>query len=140
MVKLGLAVGWLPMAMAAEGQLESQVRNALMELSQSTHADVAVYNVRFGLLVTNRSDRNVRIPAITGGGSETTRDAVLSVQRREADGSWKFLSQESFYGTERTKYVDCVSLGPGATAEIKGLVDVLPLLKARATELGRERL
>jgi hypothetical protein len=130
--------GGLSAAAASDAPLDSRAQRAAAVLSESTNEAVTVYEIRFGLRLSNRSEKTVSIPTLPVGMTGATTGFVLSVQSQQADGRWKYLNQASFYGTEATRYADCSPLAPGATAGINDLVHVLPLLRARAQELGTE--
>ncbi len=126
-------------AIAADPPPESQVQHAVAAISKSDDPDVVtIYQLSFDLRLTNRSETTINVPVSTAGPAELVTYEVHGVQSQQADGSWKYLIQSSFYGTETTKYADCSSIAPGATAEIKDLSNALVLLKRRAQELGKE--
>jgi hypothetical protein len=129
--------GNLSTAVAADIALSSRVHLAAATLSESTNLDIAAYQLRFNLELMNASGKAINIPTVSKTIGVSTQ-AVLGVQIQQADGSWKYLSQGSYYGTTTTEYAACSLLDPGATAEINGIVHRMPMLKARAQELGRE--
>ena len=130
--------GNLSTAIAADIALSSQVHLAVATVSESATGDVAAYQIRFDLELMNASGKVINIPTLPPKTTGVSTQAVLGVQVQQADGSWKYLSQGSYYGATTAEYAACSSLDPGATAEISGIVHRMPLLKARAQELGRE--
>ena len=126
------------MAIAADKEPDSRAQHAAAVLSELTNADFTVFEIQLDLQLTNRSEKAINVPTPPSDASRATTGIVLGVQSQQPDGSWKYLNQASFYGSETTKYANCSPLAPGATTEINGLARKLPLLKARAQELGGE--
>ena len=121
----------------AESGLELEVQDIAATLSGQTTSTVTVYELHFDLKVTNKSARPVRIPKAVSAFGVTTV-FVSAIERQQTDGDWTFLSQSSFYGTNRMKYTDCSPLAPGKSAEIRVSNYVLPLPRVTARELGNE--
>ena len=136
LILIGPLCGAISRGAAADATVELQAQDVVAKLSQQTNSVVTVFEIQLNLKVTNRSDKPINVPTL--GRINDTTTFVTAVETQRVDGSWSFLSQASFYGTETTKYANCSSLRPGASRAVEGLVYVLPLLKARARELGKE--
>jgi hypothetical protein len=134
---LVLATG-APKLAAQNVVLESSAQHPTATLSESTSKRVTIYQLQFDLELTNRSDRVIALPGPSHGTAGVADAVVLAVEVQLADGSWKILTEGSFYGDNSTKYSDCAAVPPGAITRMTALHVTLPMLNTRATELGTQ--
>ena len=98
---------------------------------------IAVFEAPFSPRVTNQSSMPILLPRVASG-EDTERIAVIVKHLKLPDGTWKYLSQASWYGTSTTKYDPCISVPPGSVAEYPAVPYRLFLIPNQLADLGKE--
>jgi hypothetical protein len=116
----------------------AEVQHALATPYRVDDPDVAGFNLKFDLQLTNQSEKVMQLPIFNAGEDDAVRYAVSGVQSKQPDGTWAYIVQSSWYGVGTIKYLPCKPLSPGRTEEIKGMGTGLVMLKKQLAALGGE--
>jgi hypothetical protein len=135
MVSALVIVGaFLPLT-ASDDNIRAELQPVSVASMKLAGPDVVAFIVKFDLSLINGSAKPIELPE-PGSDSGITRVFVLGIQSKAPDGSWKNVSQSSFYDTGTVKYNSCVSVPPTARLQFTGLEGQLTLLSKQLTDLG----
>ena len=100
------ATSWaLQVAFSADQLPDSYIRNVTATLAGPADVGIVHFKIHFDLQIANRSQAAINVPPTPKGtGGADVAATVLGVQSEQPDGSWKYVTQSSFYDTGAVKY------------------------------------
>ena len=128
-----------PMPILASDQpAQAEVLRARASAYPGDDPEVAGFNLRFDLRLTNKSEKVFHLPNPTIGEAPTTQFVVIGVESKGPDGAWIAVMEGTWYGPNEITHQACGSLLPGRVADIRGMASRVVLPKKSFDDLGRE--
>jgi hypothetical protein len=137
-LSLAAVIGGVFPALSSDQTIRAEVQHARATPYSTGDPEVAGYQLKLDLRLTNRSAKLVSLPHPKTLGGETEWISVLGMESKKPDGTWTYLFHSSWYGARTTKYEPCTSLSPGRTTEIENVASGFVLLKTQLAGLGGE--
>jgi hypothetical protein len=125
-------------ALAVDERVQAEIQRISAHLDSPSPPGAANFSLTFDTQFMNRSDKDIYLPSALPENAGVARVAVLAVQVRRSDGVWEYLVRSSWYDAVDAKYEPCRSVPAGETAEIRGVVSGIMLLKKQLAGLGSE--
>ena len=123
-------------ALASEPAVNAKLRNIVASAWDIAYAGSPVLTFDFDILLTNRSEKAVRLPASLSARKQGL--ALLGASSLASDQTWQTFYSADWVGTSGTQYESCVDLPPGETRVLQGGSGRVIFPKPRLNSLGSE--